>query len=47
MGMKLSKFNFELPEDLLAEYPATNRDESRLMVLNRKDKQLNIKCLRT
>ncbi len=34
--MKLSKFKFELPEDLLAEYPAENRDESRLMVLDRK-----------
>ncbi|MEQ8625064.1 MAG: tRNA preQ1(34) S-adenosylmethionine ribosyltransferase-isomerase QueA [Vicingaceae bacterium] len=34
--MKLSKFKFELPEELLAEYPAENRDESRLMVINRK-----------
>ena len=33
--MKLSDFNFELPSDLLAEHPAENRDESRLMVLNR------------
>ena len=32
--MKLSHFNFELPDELLAEYPAENRDESRLMVLN-------------
>lgn len=38
MGMKLSKFNFNLPEKLLAEYPATNRDEARLMVLS-KEKQ--------
>ncbi len=37
MGMKLSHFNFNLPEELLAEYPAPNRDESRLMVLNRKE----------
>ena len=35
MGMKLSKFNFKLPNELLAEYPAPHRDESRLMVLNR------------
>ncbi len=35
--MKLSHFRFELPEDLLAEYPAEHRDESRLMVLNRKE----------
>lgn len=33
--MKLSDFNFDLPEGLLAEFPAENRDESRLMVLNR------------
>ena len=33
--MKLSKFNFKLPNELLAEYPAPHRDESRLMVLNR------------
>ena len=33
--MKLSKFGFDLPDELLAEYPAPNRDESRLMVLNR------------
>lgn len=35
--MKLSKFKFDLPEELLAEYPAQNRDESRLMVVNRKE----------
>lgn len=35
--MKLSKFKFDLPEELLAEYPAPNRDESRLMVINRKE----------
>ena len=34
--MKLSQFNFELPEERLAEYPADHRDESRLMVLDRK-----------
>lgn len=34
--MKLSNFNFNLPNELLAEFPAENRDESRLMVVNRK-----------
>ncbi|MFD2601925.1 MULTISPECIES: tRNA preQ1(34) S-adenosylmethionine ribosyltransferase-isomerase QueA [Flavobacterium] len=34
--MKLSNFNFNLPKELLAEFPAENRDESRLMVVNRK-----------
>jgi S-adenosylmethionine:tRNA ribosyltransferase-isomerase len=33
--MKLSHFQFDLPKELLAEYPAENRDESRLMVINR------------
>ena len=35
MRMKLSDFNFELPDSLLAQHPTPNRDESRLMVLNR------------
>ncbi len=35
--MKLSHFNFDLPKELLAEYPSEHRDEARLMVINRKD----------
>jgi len=34
--MKLSKFKFKLPDELVAQYPAANRDESRLMVVDRK-----------
>lgn len=34
--MKLSKFKFKLPEELIAQYPANHRDESRLMVVHRK-----------
>lgn len=34
--MKLSNFNFDLPPESLAEYPAENRDEARLMVVHRK-----------
>lgn len=34
--MKLSQFKFKLPEELIAQYPAKHRDESRLMVVNRK-----------
>jgi len=41
--MKLSHFHFDLPEELLAEYPSENRDESRLMVLNRKDQTIEHK----
>lgn len=34
--MKLSQFKFEIPQELVAMHPAENRDESRLMVLDRK-----------
>jgi S-adenosylmethionine:tRNA ribosyltransferase-isomerase len=33
--MKLSQFKYKLPEELIALYPAKNRDESRLMVLHK------------
>src|SRR5690554_6804160 len=33
--MKLSKFKYKLPEELIALHPTHNRDESRLMVVNR------------
>ncbi len=32
--MKLSQFRFELPEELIAQYPAPVRDESRLMIVD-------------
>ena len=34
--MKLSEFSFDLPQELIAEYPSENRDECRLMVVHRK-----------
>ncbi len=33
--MKLSNFTYDLPKELLAEYPSDERDQSRLMVLHR------------
>ncbi len=33
--MKLSQYGYEFSPEMLAKYPATNRDESRLLVLNR------------
>ena len=33
--MKLSQFRFDLPDEKIAKYPAANRDECKLMVLNR------------
>ena len=44
--MKLSHFLFELPEERLAEYPAENRDESKLMVLNRKEQTIEHKSFK-
>lgn len=38
--MKVSDFNFELPEELIAQHPLKNRDESRLMVVNKKNGEL-------
>ncbi len=35
--MKLSEFKYEVPEELIAQYPLKKRDASRLMVLNRKE----------
>ena len=37
MKMKLSDFNFEYPEKLVAKYPNKNRDEAKLMVIDRND----------
>ncbi len=44
--MKLSHFSFDLPDELLAERPAENRDESRLMVLNRKEQTIEHKMFK-
>ncbi len=38
--MKLSQFRFNLPQNLIASHPSKNRDESRLMVINRKDQTI-------
>ena len=35
--MKLSEFDFELPEELIAQHPVEKRDTSRLMVVNREN----------
>lgn len=43
MAKKLSHFNFDLPEELLSEYPSENRDEARLMVLNREKQTIEHK----
>jgi S-adenosylmethionine:tRNA ribosyltransferase-isomerase len=44
--MKLSQFKFNLPRDLVADYPAKNRDESRLMVVNRQTGKIEHKVFK-
>jgi S-adenosylmethionine:tRNA ribosyltransferase-isomerase len=44
--MKLSQFNFDLPEELIAEYPSENRDESRLMVVHRETGKIEHKLFK-
>ena len=34
--MKLSQFKFNLPDELLAQYPNPERDQARMLVLHRK-----------
>ena len=38
--MKLSDFDFNLPNSLLAQHPTSDRDEARLMVLNRAEQTI-------
>ncbi|HEY5689202.1 MAG TPA: tRNA preQ1(34) S-adenosylmethionine ribosyltransferase-isomerase QueA [Yeosuana sp.] len=44
--MKLSHFGFNLPDELLAEYPSEHRDESRLMVIDRKKQTIEHKLFK-
>jgi S-adenosylmethionine:tRNA ribosyltransferase-isomerase len=44
--MKLSHFNFKLPEELLADRPSDIRDEARLMILDRKKQTIQHKLFK-
>lgn len=44
--MKLSQFMFHLPTELIADTPAGNRDESRLMILDRKKQTIEHKTFK-
>ena len=44
--MKVSEFNYELPEELIAQTPLEKRDESRLMVLNAKKQTIEHKIFK-
>ena len=41
--MKVADFNYELPEELIAQVPIKNRDSSRLMVLHRENETIEHK----
>ena len=44
--MKLSKFKYKLPPELISQHPAANRDECRLMVLDRKTGEIKHKMFK-
>ncbi len=44
--MKLSQFNYDLPRELIAEYPPENRDEARMMVVHRKERKIEHKTFK-
>ena len=46
MRTKLSNFNFDLDKKFIAQYPTPNRDESRLMVLNRETGKIEHKIFK-
>ena len=39
--MKLSEFHYHLPKDLIAQHPLSSRDNSRLMILDRKNNSIS------
>ena len=41
--MKTDEFDFDLPQELIAQTPLEKRDSSKLLVLNRKDETINHK----
>jgi S-adenosylmethionine:tRNA ribosyltransferase-isomerase len=44
--MKLSDFRYHLPPELIANYPSKNREDCRLMVLNRKTQTIEHKTFK-
>ena len=44
--MELSEFNYDLPQELIAQVPIKDRDQSRLMVLDRKNQTIDDKIFK-
>lgn len=45
-AVKVSEFNYELPEELIAQTPIEKRDESRLMILDKQNKTIEHKVFK-
>ncbi|MFA5198843.1 MAG: S-adenosylmethionine:tRNA ribosyltransferase-isomerase, partial [Candidatus Omnitrophota bacterium] len=44
--MKLTDFDYPLPKELIAQYPLEEREEAKLMVLDRKEGSISHKIFR-
>jgi S-adenosylmethionine:tRNA ribosyltransferase-isomerase len=44
--MKLSQFKYDLPEERIAKFPRPNRDDSRMMVVNKKTGEIEHKMFK-
>ena len=44
--MKLTEFEYNLPKELIAQDPLSNRDESRLLVIDKKTGELSHKTFK-
>ena len=44
--VKVSDFNYELPEELIAQHPYDKRDEARLMIINRRKQTIEHRIFR-
>jgi len=44
--MRIEEFDYDLPRSLIAQYPSIQREESRLMVLHRKDGRIEHRIFR-
>lgn len=44
--MNISEFDYELPEELIAQHPSDKRDEARLLVLNKEEKTIEHKIFK-
>lgn len=44
--MKVSDFNYNLPEELIAQHPYDKRDEARLMVMDKNTQEIEHKVFK-